>query len=180
MSTVHKVFVSYQHVQPDQSYRDKFEKLFSQHYEIMISLSVQIGDIDENQPVDTVRRIIRDEYLRDSTVTVVLIGKTTWQRKHVDWEIGSSIRNTATNPRSGLMGIFLPGILTPNNKYNPYTIPPRLHYNVECGFATLHKWSEDPVQVSKWIHDAFQRRTNILPDNSYDNFSKNRTGTQWQ
>lgn len=76
MSTVHKVFVSYQHVEPDQTYRDRFEKLFAYQHSIMISKSVQIGDIDENQPVDTVRRVIRDNYLRDSTVTVVLIGQT--------------------------------------------------------------------------------------------------------
>jgi hypothetical protein len=103
----HKVFVSYHH-SLDQDYREKFEALFAGRYEIMISKSVQMGDIDPNLKTDTIRQKIRDEYLRDSTVTVVLVGEKTWQRKHVDWEISASIRRTEYNPRSGLLGIILP------------------------------------------------------------------------
>jgi len=43
----HKTFVSYHHAN-DQCYRDLFEKMFADHYDIMVSLSVQIGDIDTN------------------------------------------------------------------------------------------------------------------------------------
>lgn len=105
----HNVFVSYHH-DNDQYYRNEFEKLFVNHYDIMVSKSVQIGDIDSNLNTETIRQKIRDEYLRDSTVTVVLIGTQTWQRKHVDWEIASSIRDTKLNPRSGLLGIFFANI----------------------------------------------------------------------
>jgi hypothetical protein len=93
----HKVFVSYHHAN-DQNYRDFFERLFTDVHDIMISKSVQIGEIDPDLKTDTVRQKIRDNYLRDSTVTVVLIGEETWKRKHVDWEIGSSIRSTQNNP----------------------------------------------------------------------------------
>ena len=121
MQPRHKVFTSYHH-HNDQSYRDQFERLFANSYDIMVSMSVQIGDIDPKLRVDTVRQKIRDEYLRDSTVTVVLIGAETWKRKHVDWEIGSSIRQTQLNPRSGLLGILLPSYpLLSRNKYNIYT-----------------------------------------------------------
>jgi hypothetical protein len=121
----HKVFVSYHHLR-DQVYRNHFEDLFAYIYEIIISKSVQIGDLDPNLKTDTLRQKIRDEYLRDSTVTVVLIGAETWKRKHVDWEIAASIRHTQYNPRSGLMGIILPTYprLDPT-KYYIYTIPPR-------------------------------------------------------
>lgn len=101
----HKVFVSYHHAN-DQYYRNKFEKLFTERYDIMVSKSVQLGDIDDNLNPETIRQKIRDEYIRDSTVTVVLIGAETWKRKHVDWEIAASIRDTQYNPRSGLLGIF--------------------------------------------------------------------------
>lgn len=178
----HKVFVSYHHAN-DQAYRDIFEKLFSDIHDVMISRSVQIGDINENLPTETIRQKIRDEYLRESTVTVVLVGSQTWQRKHVDWEIGSSIRNTQYNPRSGLLGILLPTYPHPNgeiSKYDPYTIPPRLHYNIECGFAKLYSWSQNPSNVQAWIHDAFTRRNQVLPDNSYQSFKNNRSGTRWQ
>lgn len=180
MSQRHKVFVSYHHAN-DQVYRDKFERLFADTHDIMVSKSVQLGDIETNLQTETIRQKIRDEYLRDSTVTVVLIGSQTWQRKHVDWEIGSSIRHTQYNPRSGLLGIILPTYPRQNqNEYYHDTIPPRLHDNIECGFATIHNWSENPITVQNWIHEAFERRNKILPDNSYPSFVNNRSGTRWQ
>lgn len=175
----HKVFVSYHHAN-DQHYRDSFEELFANQHDIMLSKSVQIGDIPENMKTETIRQKIRDEYLRDSTVTVVLVGSQTWQRKHVDWEIGSSIRHTLHNPRSGLLGILLPTYVKPGpNKYDPYTIPPRLHYNIECGFANLYDWSNDPSKVQAWIHQAFLQRDKKAPDNTLDSFANNRTGDRW-
>lgn len=176
----HKVFVSYHHAN-DQFYRNLFEEMFANTYEIMVSKSVQMGDIDENIATDTIRQKVRDEYLRDSTVTVVLIGTQTWQRKHVDWEIGSSIRDTQYNPRSGLLGIILPTYLRSNaTKYDACTIPPRLYKNIECGFAKIYNWSASPAEVQNWIHEAYERRNKIIPDNSYPNFSKNRTSDRWQ
>lgn len=176
----HKVFISYHHGN-DQGYRDLFENMFTNIYDIMVNQSVGIGEIPDNLKTETVRQIIRDKYLRDTTVTVVLIGTETWKRRHVDWEISSSIRQTAYNPRSGLLGIFLPTYtLTADNKYNPYTIPPRLYKNAQCGFAKLYKWTEDPHQVQGWIHDAFINRLKIQPDNSYPMFGNNRSGSQWQ
>jgi len=176
----HKVFVSYHHAN-DQYYRNLFEQLFaSGGYDIMISKSVQIGDIDSNLQTETIRQKIRDEYLRDSTVTVVLIGTQTWQRKHVDWEIGSSIRDTTYNPRSGLLGIFLPTHPSYNsNTYNPYIIPPRLYYNAKCGFSKLYDWNTNPYIVQQWIHEAFENRNRIIPDNSYPSFVNNKFGERW-
>lgn len=180
---VHKVFVSYHHTPGDQAYRNDFEKLFNDYHQIIISKSVQIGEIDPNLTTETIRQKIRDEYIRDSTVTVVLIGPETWKRKHVDWEIGTTIRHTESNPRGGLLGILLPTYpLYSKNQYNPYTIPPRFYYNLECGFAKIYKWSTNPIEVQKWIHEAFERRNVITPDNSYPSFANNRTiyQHQWQ
>lgn len=177
--TRHKVFVSYHHVN-DQYYRNKFELLFANLHNIMISNSVQIGDVNPYLPSDTIRQKVRDEYLRDSTVTVVLVGSETWKRKHVDWEIGSSIRDTLRNPRSGLMGILLPTYPYPaSNKYAPGTIPPRLYDNIIYGYAKLYNWSENPAEVKEWIHEAFGRRFNVEPDNSYPSFINNRSGERW-
>ena len=172
-NTRHKIFVSYHH-DNDQFNKDQFEALFHNHHNIVISKSVQIGDIDSNLKTETIRQKIRDEYLSDSTVTVVLIGRQTWQRKHVDWEIGSSIRNTEKNPRSGLLGILLPTYRPMTNTPNGIksTIPPRLSKNIDCGYATIHNWSDDPVSVQKWIHDAFERSKTKRPDNSYRSFQQ--------
>lgn len=180
----HKVFTSYHHSN-DQNYRNRFEELFGIQNDIFISQSVQIGEIDPYAPTERIRQIIRDEYLRDTSVTVVLIGNETWKRKHVDWEIGASIRNTMYNPRSGLLGIFLPTypIQWDNNRkmwlFNEYTIPPRLYDNWRCGYAKLYCWSENPNEVQEWIHSSFNSRFSINPDNSYPSFQNNRSGERW-
>lgn len=180
MGNRHKVFVSYHHAN-DQYYRDEFERLFNNIHDIMVSQSVQIGDIPSGTSTERIRQIIRDDYLRDSTVTVVLIGKETWKRKHVDWEIGATIRDTKYNPRSGLLGIFLPSYpLSRDNNFNPHTIPPRLYDNWKCGYAKLYKWSISPSEVQGWIHEAFKARNEKTPDNSYPNFVNNRSGSGWQ
>ena len=176
----HKVFVSYHH-ENDQPYRDRFERLFADVYNIMDSRSVRLGSIPRGLSTDEVARQIRDEYLRDSTVTVVLIGTDTWRRKHVDWEIAATIRDTEFNPRSGLVGIFLP--THPSHgptTYDPYIIPPRLHYNVECDFANLYDWNESPNIVAGRIDAAFRRRNEVIPDNSLVRFGRNRKGERWQ
>lgn len=176
----HKVFVSYHHAN-DQYYRDQFEYMFTNIYDILVTRSVQIGDISPLIKTDTIRQAIRDKYLRDSTVTVVLIGTETWKRKHVDWEIGSSIRHTKFNPRSGLLGIFLPSHPDYGREnYHPHIIPPRLYDNVKCEYACLYHWSTNPLTVQNWIHKAFNDRFKVIPDNSYPSFVNNRSGERWQ
>ncbi|MFX1487155.1 MAG: TIR domain-containing protein, partial [Promethearchaeota archaeon] len=176
----HKVFVSYHHLR-DQAYRDSFEYMFAHINDIMVVRSVQIGDLDPNLKTETIRQKIREEYLRDSTVTVVLIGAETWKRKHVDWEIAASIRHTQYNPRSGLLGIILPTYPRQDQQtYDPYTIPPRLCDNIKCRFAEIYNWSNDANTVQSWIHEAFERRNRVNPNNTRPLFANNRSGGRWQ
>lgn len=178
MSQKHNVFISFHSA--DIAYKNEFERLFHSTFGVLVSRSVQENDISNNIATETVRQKIRDEYLRDSTVTIVLIGQNTWQRKHVDWEISSSIRQTQYNSRSGLIGIFLPNHPAFGKSYSPNTIPPRLYDNVKCGYSDLYDWSNNPTSIQTWIHNAFLKRTTVLPDNSYPNFAYNRTGDRWQ
>ncbi len=190
MSTRHKVFVSYHHAN-DQNYKEIFDLRFGNRFGILQRGAVNMGDIDAGLTTETIRQKIRDEYLRDCSVTVVLIGVDTWRRKHVDWEIGATLRDTKHNPRGGLVGIFLPSYQRDHSdtlkfrkdgtvtSYDPYTVPPRLHDNVQCGFASLHLWSNDPAEVQGWIHDAYNRKSRIEPDNSYPSFANNRSGARW-
>jgi len=93
LSKRHKVFVCFHHgdegdPQRGEVWKDRFEDLYVNYTEVIISKSVQEGDINDlHLSTETIRQKIRDEYLRDTTVTVVLIGPETWKRKHVDWEI---------------------------------------------------------------------------------------------
>ena len=181
MSNRHNVFVSYYHAD-DEDYRNEFDRI-CQDANITVSKSVNIGDIDNGNNTDTVMRIIRDQYLRDATVTAVLIGPNTWKRKYVDWEIAASLRSTRHNSRNGLLGIFLPE--HPDygqSEFNKFIIPPRLADNTGNGYAKVYDWKDDPSLISNWIHRAFQDRHQILPDNSRPRFANNRPvhQQQWQ
>ena len=102
----HKVFISFHH--EAQAYKDWFIQMMGDD---IVDESVGDGDIDdENLATETIRQRVRDDFIRDATVTIVLVGPCTWQRKHVDWEIGSSLRATRLNSRCGLLGILLPNL----------------------------------------------------------------------
>ena len=108
----------------------------------------------------------------------------TWQRKYVDWEVSSTIHDTKLHSRGGLLGILLPAYRSAcrgdkHGKGDPHTLPPRLHDNVEAGYARLYDWSEDRGDVRAWIHEAFLRRNRVEPDNRRDLFDRNQTGRAW-
>lgn len=179
MSNRHNVFISYHH-ENDEYYKNEFEKLFSGVYDILETKAVSDGDISPYESTEATRQKIRDEFIRSASVTVVLIGSETWKRKHVDWEISSSIRDTKLNSRAGLIGIFLPTHADyGKNNYSAGIIPPRLYDNVDCDFAKLYDWNINPLTVKNWIHEAFNRRKQIVPDNSRDMFVKNRSNNSW-
>ena len=104
----HKVFISYHH-DNDQAYKESLitwnEK---NNCDIFIDASVDTGDIDEDLSDQSIRQIIRDEYLGKSTVTILLVGTETKKRKHVDWEIYSSMYDGKVNKKSGVLVINLP------------------------------------------------------------------------
>ena len=97
---MHKAFISYHHAN-DQLYKDSLVDNFSEG--VLLDRSVDTGDISDDLDDQTIRTIIRDEYLRDSSVTIVLVGEETRKRKHVDWEIFSSMIDGKINKKSGIL-----------------------------------------------------------------------------
>lgn len=106
---MHRVFISYYHYE-DQYYKGLIDRL-NEMNDIYVDYSVQIGDIDDTYMSDEqIRKKIRDEYLKDSSVTILLCGKNTRTRKHIDWELFSSMYDGVVNKRSGLLVINLPTV----------------------------------------------------------------------
>lgn len=103
---MHNAFISYHH-ENDQSYKEELLRINRQN-QIFIDASVDTYDIDDNLPDDRIREIIRDEYLRDSTITILLVGSETKTRKHIDWELYSSMYDGERNKKSGILVINLP------------------------------------------------------------------------
>ncbi len=183
----YKVFISYHH--DDQEYKDRFGQMMKEY---IADKSVGDGDIgDRNIKTAAVRQKIQNDCIAGATVSIVLIGPRTWQRKYVDWEISFSLRKTKKKSRCGLLGILLPN--HPDFKKepasrNPRLIPPRLAANCEGDdpYARIYRWSGSPNEVNRvrqWIHQACSRRNGPPPNNGQQQFSDNRTSPSsagWQ
>ncbi len=176
-----KVFISY-HVED----RDQVKQFADSMGSVIVDKSVKDSDIDDrNIKTATVRQKIRDNFIADASVTVVLIGPRTWQRKHVDWEVGSSLRQTKKNPRCGLLGILLPNHPDYGKEgYNPRLIPPRLADNCQQKdpYAIIYDLPRNQVKskVRSWIDQAFERRSRAVPTNKRKQFARNRRGNCMQ
>ncbi|MBN8196859.1 TIR domain-containing protein [Thalassospira povalilytica] len=165
---MHKVFISYHH-KKDQWAKDTLTSWAKEH-DIFIDASVNTREIDDSLPVDTIRDKIRDDYLKDSSVTIVLVGEETKGRKYVDWEIYSSMYNGKKNKKAGILVIQL-----------PCTKPKH--------FRAAHKIEKQKVfsDCSKWTtvdsRGEYERRYPYLPDRIVDNLlSKNSriSVTTWE
>lgn len=110
--TRHKVFISYHHAN-DQYYKERLLAL-NAAYGIFVDKSVDTDEIDDDLPDESIRRIIRDDYLNDSSVTILLVGTETQRRKHIDWELYSSMYDGAVNKKSGILVVNLPSIGCPH------------------------------------------------------------------
>lgn len=155
-----KVFISYHHA--DQDEVQKFIDTFDHEHDIFIrrALGVDMADdiIDSND-TDYVMRRIRENYLRDSTVTIVLIGKCTWARRYVDWEIQASLRRGENITPNGLLGIILP------SAGKKPICPERLSLNIQGengdeGYACWYLYPSRKDTLRNWIENAFNARTN--------------------
>lgn len=103
-----KAFISYHH-ENDQYYKHHLTWLASE-YGAFVDKSLPVTGIpDDDRSSESIRREIRDDYLRDSEVTILLCGQETRGRKHVDWELKSSMVNGRVNRKSGILVINLPG-----------------------------------------------------------------------
>lgn len=103
---MHNVFISYHH-HNDQLYKTHLLALNKLHG-LFVDSSVDTGDITDDLNDEAIRSKIRDDYLKDSSVTIVLVGTETKRRKHIDWEIYSSMFDGKVNKKSGILVINLP------------------------------------------------------------------------
>ena len=105
---MHKVFVSFHHAN-DQWYKDELVKWGTEN-NVFIDGSVDMGEIPDNWDAQHIREYIRDNHLKDTTVTILLVGTETKNRKHIDWELFSSMYDGKVNKKSGILVINLPSV----------------------------------------------------------------------
>ena len=198
----HKVFISYYHAD-DQEYKDKLvnAKYYDcdnhEYRNIFDDWSVADGDIDDSKLTDEqIREIIRDEYTRQPNVLILLCGKNTKNRKHIDWEIHNAMFDSEKNPKMGIIVINLPTInqnvrvsseeekeiVAPNSNWvrlstreeyeieYPY-LPKRILDNLVYGAEiTIVDWNTiydgNYNKLMTLIDNAFKRRKTVKYDHS--------------
>jgi len=157
---MHRVFISYHH-RNDQFYK---EKLLRANIEspIFIDCSVDTGDISDDLDDQTIRQIIRDDYLKDTTVTILLVGTETKNRKHIDWELYSSMFDGKINKKSGILVITLP--------------------STDCTYFIAAHGDEEKLRlypnIQNWIfineRTEYERRYPYMPARIIDNLMTNK------
>ncbi len=154
---MHKVFVSFHH-DNDQKYKDSLVK-WGVENNIFIDGSVDMGEIPDDWTSQQIREYIRDEHLKDTSVTILLVGTETKNRKHIDWELFSSMYDGKKNKKSGILVINLP--------------------SVDCKYHTLCSQEEKTAvlpDVKNWItitdRTEFERRYPYMPARIIDNLMK--------
>ena len=171
MPVKHRCFVSYHKVNSTavKNFVEEFSDVFT-------AKTVGVKDEDDfinSEDTEYVMRRIREEYLSNTTVTIVLIGKCTKARKYVDWEIASSLRNDPVNARSGLFGINMKSV------GSKWLAPPRLEDNYDNedkpgSYALYQTYPRTAQALRDAIQAAFDRRGTRTPINTRDLFKNNR------
>lgn len=153
----HRVFVSFHHAN-DQVYKDLLVK-WAEENNVFIDGSIDIGEIPDDWNAEKIREYIRDEHLKDTTVTILLVGTETKKRKHVDWELYSSMYDGKKNKKSGILVVNLP--------------------YVNCSYHTLcSKEEKESIlpEEKNWItindRSEYERRYPYIPDRIIDNLLK--------
>lgn len=121
-----KVFIS--HYGADRFEVDAFIRNFSNVFIPKVLGANNNDNFFNSSDTNYVMQRIREVYLQDSTVTIVLIGACTHSRRYIDWEIKSSLRQGGFTP-NGLMGIVLP------SRNNNAFLPERFQLNWNSNHA---------------------------------------------
>ncbi|WP_144597300.1 MULTISPECIES: TIR domain-containing protein [Bacillus] len=140
-----KVFVSYHHGK-DQSRANYLRTVYGRDNTLIDRSLPEALDSSDN---DYILSIIRTRHLKNSTVTIVLVGEETYKRKWVDWEIYSSLRTYSDRTRNGLLAIMLPGA---------NVVPARLQDNIDSGYAVMMRWENISHQLESKIEEAYSKR----------------------
>jgi len=179
MTTVRrKCFISHHHA--DQAEVSQFVRTFDHQHDTFIARGLgqeMSEDIINSTNTDYVMSRIRQLYLGDSSVTIAMLGRCTWARRYVDWEIQSSIRQGENTTPNGLLAIKLPSYARGVQYF-----PERLNKNLkqsdqqEDCYARWIDYPSTTDQLANTIEAAYQRRITHRKwiDNPRDRMGYNR------
>lgn len=180
----HKCFISFK------THDMEFKKYIQEN------LAVDMIDKSLNEPIDSqdedyIIRKIREDYLKDSTVTIHLIGSESSEnnycqnQNYIKRELQASLSDTSAGKRNGILGVVLPSMYDriyrgeqtcstcfKNHdvvKINEDTTVKEFSYNFYLPLDNdKHVWSEEDRYciLVKW--DDFKKNPNRYIDQAFD------------
>lgn len=167
-----KVFISY--FKGDKIWADKLVRDWGQQGDgVFIPRAVGVREEDDfvnSDNADNIISAIRDRYLHDTSVTIVIIGRCTHSRKFVDWEIKGSLRQPDNGLANGLIGLAVPPPVDAYGRTIWHHLPDRFnwnydHQNLTAAYARYYNWPTTAAELRGWIEDAHQAastRANLI------------------
>lgn len=178
----HKTYISFK--AEDSTYKDEIQSWSHLDY-VDKSLNSPINSTDP----DYILRKIREDYLRDSTVTVFLIGSRSaenlgsWEQQYIKGELQASLYNGSGNTKSGILGVVLPDMETSvyagkydcwqcggshnTVKINDSTVIKEFSYNYYIPHGKC-SWAEEDRYCVLVAWDDFKLDPNTWIDKAFD------------
>lgn len=155
---IHKCFISY-HRKDYIEVNSFIDSFSSKSVFITSGVGLNGDELINSNDAQYIMRRIREEHLKNTSITIVMIGKCTWARRFIDWEIASTLRNDPINKRSGLLAINLPSMGNAGIQ-----LPRRLADNTDyqqngSKYAKYYVYPQSENQLIQWIDDAYNART---------------------
>ncbi len=154
--TRHRCFVSY-HIDDDAEVT-QFVDTFGYVFIPTVVGVTEDDDFVESDDTDYILRRIREEYLSSTTVTIVLVGRCTWARRFVDWEVYASLRRYTDYAPSALLAINLPSVANDSGRQLPARVNDNVR-NTDEGYARWWTYPSSGEQLRTCIDIAFDART---------------------
>lgn len=120
-----KVFISYH--REDEKYRDKIEQILKEN-EISYYAVPKNSNFDGKNH-QHIKDLI-NQYMQKCDVVLCIVGKETYSRPHVDWELHEALKGD-TKRRKGILAVMLEKRLDNKNDIDYETFPNRLEDNVD-------------------------------------------------
>ena len=153
----------------DQPWKDALLRINAES-RIFVNCSTNTDDIDGGLESHEIREIIRNKYLNQSTVTLLIVGKQTKFRKHIDWELDASMHNGTLFGKSGVVVL-----LSPDCESEYFTSPfPELK-------ERFYPYVDDWTTITS--RQEYERRFPHLPHRIIDNLlvpNSNISITNWK
>ena len=144
-----RVFISYHRA--DEKYRDKIEKMLKNN---CISYFVVPKSVNFNGKNHQYIKDIINEKMCDCDVILCIVGKETYSRPHVDWELHEALKGRI-NQRKGILVVMLERRLDNKNSINYATFPNRLQDNKD--YIIIEQFCSLSYKINSALNEALSK-----------------------